>query len=184
MKAIAAALLLTAVASAQDATVQNTPANPLVTVSKAMFAIAKNDILGSVNKVPDEMWSFQPTPQVRTLGQLFAHVADGQYEFCGVASEEGKGPEKGIEKTVKTREETISALKEAFAYCDATYAKMTDASAAGMTSFFNMKITRLGAMDFNIAHTMEHYGNLVTYMRIKGIVPPSSEPRQPAAKKQ
>jgi hypothetical protein len=46
-----------------------------------------------------------------------------------------------------------------------------------------MRITKLGAMDFNTAHTMEHYGNLVTYMRINGIVPPSSEPRQPTASK-
>jgi hypothetical protein len=44
-----------------------------------------------------------------------------------------------------------------------------------MTTFFGMKATRIGLMDFNTAHTMEHYGNLVTYMRIKGIVPPSSE---------
>lgn len=77
----------------------------------------------------------------------------------------------------------MPALKEAFAYCDDAYAKMTDANAAEMVSFFGMRITKLGAMDFNTAHNMKHYGNLVTYMRIKGIVPPSSEPKQPAASK-
>ena len=82
MKHLTVFVLFAAVAAAQDS-----PANPLVTVSKNMFAIAKNDILGSVNKVPDELWSFQPTPEVRTFAQLFAHVADGQYEFCGVAAE-------------------------------------------------------------------------------------------------
>jgi uncharacterized damage-inducible protein DinB len=175
MKLLTAVVLFAAVASAQD-----TPANPLTTVSKNMYAIAKKDILGSADKVPDEMWSFQPTKDVRTFGQLIAHVADAQYEFCGVAAE-GKSVSKNIEKTSKTKAEIVPALKDAFAYCDAAYDKMTDASAADMVSFFNMKITKLGAMDFNIAHTMEHYGNLVTYMRIKGIVPPSSEPRQPAA---
>jgi uncharacterized damage-inducible protein DinB len=177
MKHLTAFVLFAAVAAAQ-----NTPANPLVTVSKNMYAIAKNDILGSVNKVPDELWSFQPTPEVRTFAQLFAHVADGQYEFCGAAAG-GESPAKGIEKSQKTKADITSAIKEAFAYCDATYAKMTDANAAEMVSFFNMRITKLGAMDFNIAHTMEHYGNLVTYMRLKGIVPPSSEPRPPAASK-
>jgi uncharacterized damage-inducible protein DinB len=178
MKLLTAVVLFAAVASAQG-----TPANPLTTVSKNIYAIAKKDILGSADKVPDEMWSFQPTKDVRTFGQLIAHVADAQYEFCGVAAE-GKSVSKDIEKTRKTKAEIVPALKDAFAYCDAAYEKMTDATAADMVSFFGMKITKLGAMDFNIAHTMEHYGNLVTYMRIKGIVPPSSEPRQPAASKE
>jgi len=177
MKLLTAALVFTAVVSAQD-----TPANPLVTVSKNIYAISKNDILGSVDKIPDAMWSFQPTKDVRTVGQLFAHIADAQYEFCGVAAE-GKSVAKNIEKTLTTKAEIVPALKEAFAYCDAAYAKMTDANAAEMAGFGGMRITKLGAMDFNTAHTMEHYGNLVTYMRIKGIVPPSSTPRQPAAKK-
>jgi uncharacterized damage-inducible protein DinB len=177
MKLLTAVVMFAAVASAQDA-----PANPLVTVSKNIYAISKNDILGSVDKIPDEVWSFQPTKDVRTVAQLFAHVADAQYEFCGVAAE-GKSISKDIEKTHKTKAEIVPALQEAFAYCDGAYAKMTDAGAAEMVSFFNMKITKLGAMDFNTAHNMEHYGNLVTYMRIKGIVPPSSEPRQPAAPK-
>jgi uncharacterized damage-inducible protein DinB len=177
MKLLTAALLFTAVVSAQD-----TPANPLITVSKNIYAISKNDVLGSVDKIPDDMWSFQPTKDVRTVAQLFAHIADGQYEFCGVAAE-GKSVLKDIEKTLKTKAEIVPALKDAFAYCDAAYAKMTDANASEMVTFFGMRITKLGAMDFNTAHNMEHYGNLVTYMRIKGIVPPSSEPRQPAASK-
>lgn len=177
MKLLTAALLFTAVVSAQE-----TPANPLVTVSKNIYGISKSDILRSVDKIPDDMWSFQPTKEVRTVAQLFAHIADAQYEFCGVAVE-GKSVSKDIEKTLKTKAEIVPALNEAFAYCDAAYAKMTDANAAELSPFFGMKITKLGAMDFNTAHNMEHYGNLVTYMRIKGIVPPSSEPRQPAAAK-
>lgn len=177
MKLLTSVILFAAIASAQE-----TPANPLVTVSKNIYAISKNDILGSVDKIPENLWSYQPTKEVRTVAQLFAHVADGQYEFCGVAAE-GKSVAKGIEKTYKSKAEIVPALKEAFAYCDAAYAKMTDANAAEMVPFFNMKITKLGAMDFNTAHTMEHYGNLVTYMRINGIVPPSSEPRAPAGKK-
>jgi uncharacterized damage-inducible protein DinB len=174
MKLFTAAFLFAAMASAQDA-----PPNPLVAVSKAIYASAKNDILRSAEKVPEEMWSYQPVKEVRTFAQLFAHVADGQYEFCGVVAE-GKPVDKGTEKAQKTKAGIVSALKEAFAYCDATYAKMTDADTAAMVNLFGMKLTKLGAMDLNITHTMEHYGNLVTYMRIKGIVPPSSEPSTPA----
>jgi DinB superfamily len=105
MRILTAALLFTAVASAQEA-----PANPLVSVSKAMFGIAKGDILGSLEKVSDELWSFAPTTGVRTFGQQFAHVADAQYEFCGVASE-GHSVSKDIEKTKRTKAEIGPALR-------------------------------------------------------------------------
>ena len=162
--------------------VQSQPANPLIAASKAIFNISKNDLLGSVDKIPADMWSFRPTPEVRTVGQLFAHIADGQYEFCGVASE-GKVVSRNIEKTADTREAIIAALKEAFAYCDAAFANMTDVNAAEQVKFLGMNITRLAALDFDTAHNMEHYGNLVTYMRLKNIVPPSSTPRTPPSHK-
>jgi uncharacterized damage-inducible protein DinB len=164
-----------AVLSAQDQA-----ANPLIAASKAVYGVSKNDVMGSVDKIPDDLWSFQPTKEVRTVAQLFAHIADGQYEFCGVAIE-GKPVAKDIEKTAKTKAEIVAALNEAFGYCDSAYSQLTDAKAAELVKFFGMQITRLGAMDFNTAHNMEHYGNLVTYMRLKDIVPPSSAPRTPAA---
>jgi len=175
MRLLIAALLLAAVASAQDI-----PANPLVTVSKTVYGISRSDIMRSVDKIPEDMWSFQPTKDVRTVAQMFAHIADGQYEFCS-AIVEGKPVSKDIEKTRKTKAEIVPALKEAFAYCDSAYAKMTDANAADIVPFFGMKVTKLGILDFNTAHNMEHYGNLATYMRIKGIVPPTSESQPPAA---
>ena len=98
-------------------------------------------------------------------------------------SRRGERSDKGIEKTAKTRSEITTALKQAFQYCENAYAGLNDAKAAETVKFFGMTITRLGAMDFNVAHNMEHYGNLVTYMRLKNIVPPSSAARPPAAKK-
>ena len=169
--ALTASLFVTALAA------QSPSKSPLVATSQGFYGMAKNNILRSADKIPENLWSFQPTPEVRTIGQLFAHIADGQYEFCGVVSE-GKMVDKGIEKSAKTKADIVAALKEAFAYCDAAYAKLTDAGAAEMVSFFGRQATRIGVLDFNITHTYEHYGNLVTYMRIKGIVPPSSERRQ------
>ena len=147
---------------------------PMINTSKAFYSSAKNNILRSAEKVPEELWSYQPTRDVRTFAQLFAHIADGQYEFCGMASE-GKVVNKDIEKTAKSKAEIVAALRVAFAYCDAAYSKMTDATAVEMVSFFGRQVPRLGAMDYNVVHTMEHYGNLITYMRLKDIVPPSSE---------
>jgi len=152
---------------------QTNSKSALISTSQMFSSVAKGDVLKSADKIPDNLWSYQPTPEVRTVAQLFAHIADGQYEFCSAA--EGKQIDKGIEKTAKTKAEIVAALKEAFAYCDAALAKWTDVDALGTVTFFGRQMTRIGVMDFNTAHTMEHYGNLVTYMRLKGIVPPSSE---------
>jgi uncharacterized damage-inducible protein DinB len=149
-------------------------ANPLLASSKVFYQNAKQDILRSAEKMPEDKYAFKPVDSVRTYGQILAHVADGQYEFCGAAA--GKQEEKDVEHTAKTKPEIVAALKTAFAYCDAIYAGMSDAKAVEMIpAFGGAKITRLSMLDFNVAHTMEHYGNLVTYMRIEGLVPPSSE---------
>jgi uncharacterized damage-inducible protein DinB len=153
-----------------------TTTNAIVTTSQAVFTIAKTDVLKSADKIPDDLWSFQPTPEVRTVAQLFAHIADAQYEFCGPAT--GEKVDKGVEKTAKTKPDIGAALKDAFAYCDAAFGKITDATAGDPISFFGRPTSKIAVMEFNTAHTMEHYGNLVTYMRLKGIVPPSSEGQQ------
>jgi uncharacterized damage-inducible protein DinB len=162
---------------AQSGSAPAASSNPLVTSSKVFYTNVKQDILRSADKLPEDKYGFKPTDSVRTFGQLLAHVADGQYEFCGGAA--GKRDDKGVEQSAKTKAEIVAALKTAFAYCDAIYAGMTDAQATEMIpGFGGAKLSRLSLLDFNVAHTMEHYGNLVTYMRIQGVVPPSSEPRK------
>src|SRR6516225_10073934 len=131
MRIIITAFLVLAPLQAQTSAPKQSaapPANPLVATSQAFYSSAKNNILRSIDKVPEDLWNYQPTPAVRTFGQLFAHIADGQYEFCGMASE-GKVVDKGVEKSAETKAQVLAALKDAFAYCDAAYTKMTDASA-------------------------------------------------------
>ncbi|MCC7498646.1 MAG: DinB family protein [Bryobacterales bacterium] len=151
-------------------------ANPLVDSSKGSFERVKSVVLRSAEKVPEQDYSFRPVPEVRTFGEILGHIADAQYLFCGIAAT-GKPEHKNVEKTATTKAALTAALQEAFAYCESVYGKLTDAGAAQETSLFGRKMTRLGVMDFNIAHNFEHYGNLVTYMRMKHIVPPSSEKR-------
>ena len=69
----------------------------------------------------------------------------------------------------------MAALKDAFAYCNKAYDAMTDATAAQPLSLFGKEAPRLGVLSVNTMHSVEHYGNLVTYMRLKNIVPPTSE---------
>ncbi len=148
--------------------------NPLSSASKGMFAMVKNDVLKSAEEMPEESYSFKPTPEVRSFGQLVGHVADAQYEFCsGVVGDGAKSPD--VEKTKSSKADLIQALKTAFAYCDKAYDGMTDAHAAETIKFFGHDLPKLSILSYNVAHTDEHYGNMVTYLRMKGLVPPSSQ---------
>jgi uncharacterized damage-inducible protein DinB len=144
---------------------------------KMTYHQVKGYILKSADKMPEEHYSFKPVPEVRSFGQLLGHIADAQYVFCGSAT--GSKPEtSGIEKSKTTKSELTAALKEAFAYCDEAYNQMTDSNAGETVKLFGRDRARAGVLAFNNAHDYEHYGNLVTYMRLKGLVPPSSEGRR------
>ena len=155
--------------------------NPLVKSFKGEFDLVKGLLTRSADKVSDADYDFKATKDVRSFGQIIVHVADAQYTFCSAASGE-KSPATGsVEKTKTTKADLVAALKEAFAYCDKVYDGLTDATAAQTIKFFGRDTTKLGVLAFNNMHDMEHYGNLVTYMRLKNIVPPSSEPRPQAS---
>jgi uncharacterized damage-inducible protein DinB len=151
------------------------PENPLSTYNKIIYAGVKGILLRSAEKVPEESYSFRPTDAVRSYGQIVGHVADAEYLFCSLVLGE-KNPSPKIEQTKTSKADLIAALKDAFAYCDKAYDGMTDTSAIQMVTFFGGDTPRLSVLGANNMHTMEHYGNLVTYMRMKNIVPPTSEP--------
>lgn len=157
-------------------------ANPLTAGAKMMYSMTKDNVLKSAEEMPEENYSFKPVSTVRSFGQLIGHVADAQYEFCEPVLGDGvKSP--GIEKNKTSKADLIQGLKEAFAYCDKAYDNMTDAHAAEIVNFFGRKAAKLTLLDFNSAHNDEHYGNIVTYLRIKGLVPPSSQRQyQPPSK--
>ena len=131
-------------------------------------------VIAAAEKMPEESYSFKPTPDVRSFGQLVGHLADSQYFFCALAAGETK-PAAGVEKSKTSKAELVAALKEAVAYCSKTYAGMTDSKGGDMVKMMNNDFARLTVLSANTAHDYEHYGNMVTYMRLKGIVPPTSE---------
>jgi len=153
--------------------------NPFSTFNKFAYARLKTILISSAEKMPEENYNFKPTEAIRSYGQLVGHVADAQYIFCSVALGE-KNPGLKIEQTKTTKADLVAALKEAVAYCDKAYDSMTDASGSQMVKLFDMDLPKLGALTINNMHDMEHYGNMVTYMRLKNIVPPTSE-QPPAA---
>ncbi len=169
MKHLATVILLAAPVFAQA------PANPMSADLKAAWNQIKGNIAKSAERLPEDQYSFKPSPDVRSYGQLIGHIADANYMICGGAKGEQKA--MGIEKSKTSKADLIAALADSAAYCDAAYDALTDASAAEMVKMFGRERTRMGALQMNVAHDFEHYGNLVTYMRMKGLVPPSSERR-------
>ena len=171
------------VALAQDKPAQEkpavTPENPLSTWNKMAYTRVKGILARSAEKMPEENYNFKPTDPVRSYGQIVGHVADAQYNFCSLALGE-KNPGLKIEQTKTTKADLVAALKDAVAYCDKAYDSMTDASGSQTVKLFDMDMPKFGVLNINNMHDMEHYGNLVTYMRLKNIVPPTSE-QPPAA---
>jgi len=171
MRAVLGALLVfllaLAVCLSQD--------NSLSTFNRTAYGAVKNILLRSAEKMPEENYSFKPTDAVRSYGQIIGHVADAQYMFCSVELGE-KNPDLKIEQTKTSKADLIAALKGAFAYCDKAYDGLTDASAPQMVKLFGGDTPKLGVLTANNMHDLEHYGNLITYMRLKNIVPPTSEP--------
>jgi len=153
------------------------PQNPIAGGQKMLYSMVKNYIVRSAEKMPEENYAFKPTPEVRSFGQLIAHVADSQYAFCAAVL--GKAnPAPGVEKSKTTKADLVQAAKDAFAFCDPAYDGLTDSQAGATVKFFGGDQAKVTVLAFNTAHTNEHYGNIVTYLRLKGLVPPSSEPRK------
>ena len=157
--------------------------NPLSAFTKRVYGFQKGILLRSAEKMTEENYTFKPVDTVRTYGQIIGHIADAQYLFCSSASGE-KNPDLKIEKSKTSKADLVSALKDSFVYCDKVYDSMTDASGSQIVKLFGTDTPKLGALDFNNIHNMEHYGNLTTYLRIKGIIPPTSEQAQMPAPKQ
>jgi hypothetical protein len=120
-------------------------ASPLTQAAKAQFGMIKGNLSKTAN-----------------------------FSICAAAAGE-KAPQTGFEKGKTSKADLSKGLTDSIAYCDSVFAAMDDKKGAETVQFFNRPTPKLAVLFFNIGHCNEHYGNLVTYMRLKGIVPPSSE---------
>jgi uncharacterized damage-inducible protein DinB len=144
----------------------------------------KRNVSEAAEKMPEANYSFKPTPDVRSFGGLVGHVAASQYGTCarlkGDAVPEAVG---GYEK-LATKAELVKAMQDSIAFCDGVYGSMTDESVLKPTKLGQNEVIPVNTLWGNISHSNEHYGNMVTYMRLKGLVPPSTErAQQPQPKK-
>lgn len=158
------------VAAASPALAQN----PATAAMKVQFGMISGVLAKTAEKVPESLYSFKATPEVRSMGQLIGHLADSQFMMCAAAAGE-KPPQGGIEKGMTAKADLSKALADSSAYCHKVIDGLNDQKGMEIVKFFTGDTPRLFVLSFNVAHSYEHHGNLVTYMRLNKIVPPSSE---------
>ena len=134
----------------------------------------KTNILKSADKMPEDLYSFKPTPDIRTFARILTHVIEAQVGACGAVN--GTAPADRIKTPAETapKAEIVAALKASFDACDKAYATVTDATALDLVAYGPLKRTRIGIMWGNVSHDNEQYAQLATYMRLKNITPPSA----------
>ena len=154
------------------------PQNPMAAGAKTQFAVVSDFVIRAANKVPENLYTFRATPEVRTFAELFGHVADAFFNMCATA-DGVKSPHGAIEKVVTRKADLVKALTDGAAYCTDVMTKMDDKRGAEPVQFYFGPTPRNSVLYFATAHAYEHYGNMVTYMRLNKIVPPSSEAGTP-----
>ena len=148
--------------------------NPYTDHTRGVYEALQLIMITSAELMPEEKYGFKPVESVRSFGQILGHAASSQYYMCATVLGEKPAPPK-IDASTATKAELIAALRAAFAYCDSAWAEMNDASGAEVVKFMTDDSPKLGVLIVNNVHTIEHYGNLIVYLRMNGLVPPTSD---------
>jgi uncharacterized damage-inducible protein DinB len=164
-----------AVASAQPQPQTTTDTGYTASV-RARWNAVKRNIAASAAAMPDAGFSFKPTSEVRSFGELLGHLTNEHYIFCSQMKGEPNPHEKVDFEKKATKADFVKDINDSIAYCDAAYAAIKDDAKTLAPLAPNRRDTTFSSMLMNVTHDSEHYGNIVTYLRLKGIVPPSSAP--------
>ena len=166
-------LLIVGCLCAASSAVAQAP-NPFMSELKQFYTVRKGDLLKAADRMPAADYDFKPTPDVRTFGQLIAHIADAQMSFCSGV----KGKPNRLNAASKTsKADLVSALKASFDECDGVFDATTDAIATQMIKTGDSEHSKFWALLYATLHDNEEYGYLAVYLRLKELIPPSTNAR-------
>jgi uncharacterized damage-inducible protein DinB len=153
------------------------PAGPTGPGAEALrsYTALKGNILKAAEKMPATDYAFKPTPEVRSFARVVNHVTEAQFAFCGAVNHVAADALQKPPAETADKDAILEALKASFAECDKAYGSATDANLLETFDLFKSKRSRIGALWGNVAHDDEQYATLALYLRLKGLVPPSSE---------
>ena len=164
--------VLASVANAQispDFPKPPTPPNTLIKTISIFRSNMQDKIMKAAATMPEAKYSYRPTKDVRSFADIVTHVADISYYLCSNAK--GEAPPQGADGRKKSKTEVIAYLKTAFAYCDGAYAGFADEHLNDPADFWGFKTNKMFIVTQLPNHDALHYGNLVTYLRLNGLVP-------------
>jgi uncharacterized damage-inducible protein DinB len=151
---------------------QTVDPNPMSTEAKNAYNSVKNYLLKAAEKMPEENYVFKPTPEMRSFGELLAHIADAQMRTCSMIN----GAQKNADAaSKKTKADLTAAFQASVVECDTAFNSLTDATASQLIKMGSRQRSKLGALVGVTVHDNESYGYMSVYFRLKGLVPPSSE---------
>ncbi len=163
---------------------------PLGGIIQRSFNVFTNYLVMSAEMMPESGYAFRPTPDVRTFGEQINHATGSHYSFCNQA-----GLPPGLQKqtapalsTITSKPAIVAALRESIAYCDRMLAAATEswlmevAPGLGGSSSGQIRAIRAHAFIYNTVHSAEDFGTITTYLRMQGVVPPSTALHPPPKK--
>jgi uncharacterized damage-inducible protein DinB len=159
--------------------------DPILGSIKFLYEDAKLNAIESAEKADAAIYRFKPADETRTLAQQLTHIADANFLFCstsrGVENPHpgaGPGAQGELEKTKTTKPEIVAAVKASFAFCDVAFEEATDASLTEMVELItpngSSMVPRASVLTLAAYHGGHHYGSIATYLRLNGMVPPST----------
>jgi uncharacterized damage-inducible protein DinB len=153
-----------------------TTADPLTQTIKAIYEGVKRNVIESAEVLPEAEYGFKPTPEVRSYGQTIGHIANAHYSLCASVKAE-ESPNTADLEELPGKAEFVKAIKDSYAYCDSAFEGMSDAKAMELITVPTGEVPRVRNLIRVVTHDDHEYGKLVTYLRLKGIVPPSTARR-------
>ena len=179
--ALIIALSVPALATAQSAP----PAGQKFTMAASMlrgYQGLQRNLLEAAEKMPEGDYAFRPTPEIKPFGQLVSHIAISQFGGCAVLKGEPNPQKDTKEEAPRTKAEQVALLKASAAYCDPAITPLTDETLLSLVKVNDNEVARGLVLASTNAHGNEMYGTMAVYLRLKGIVPPTTE-RQNAPRK-
>ena len=143
----------------------------------------QRNLTEAAEKMPDADYSFKPTPDMRPYSQLISHTALAQFGNCSILKGQENPHKDDKDESFKTKADAVALLKASTAYCDEVFSGLTDQNMVEMVAGPQNDIARGLLVTGLNSHGNEMYGTMAVYLRLKGIVPPTTE-RAEAAKKE
>jgi len=148
--------------------------NPLSNEARQAWQRTRRNIVAAAEKMPEEGYSFKPAPESQSFGDLVAHTASSAMRACSSFNGEQKQADAD---GAASRAKLVASLNAAMAECDTAYDSLSDAKATEMIAGRRGSRSRLGTLYGNTIHIEHEYAQMAVHLRLKGIVPPSSERR-------